>query len=80
VSSPSNQYAYSNEFVGNLLEQDEPVAMRVYTRLCIMTNEASRELKGRCPSGSTMEYVFHRDENLPMHPSLLAMGRHYFTW
>jgi hypothetical protein len=79
MSSQSNQVAYSNEFVGNLPGHADPVPVRVFTNLRMMTNEAMRELKGR-PADSAPTYVFHHDENLPMHPSLLAMGAHYFTW
>jgi hypothetical protein len=79
MSFQSNQVSYSKEFVGSLPGHADPVPVRIYTNLRIMRNEAARELKHR-PAGGAPTYVFHRDENLPMHPSLLAMGGHYFTW
>jgi hypothetical protein len=80
MAPQSNEIAYSNEFVGNLHGQIEPVPARVYTMMRLMSAEAARQFKSRAPVKGAPQYVFHGDENLPMHPSLLAMGSHSFTW
>jgi hypothetical protein len=80
MSSPSNEYAHNQEFVGDLAKLAEPVPVRVHTRLRMMSEESARELQGSWSSDRAPNYSFGRKENLPLHPSLLAMGRHYFTW
>jgi len=46
-----------------------------------MTEATAREIKKYAHKSShAPRYVFDCGEDLPMHPSLRALGRHYFTW
>jgi hypothetical protein len=53
----------------------------VTTNLRMMSKATSREvwIYAKVATG-TPEYVFDPGEELPLHPSLRALGRHYFTW
>jgi len=81
MSSPSNEYAFAKEFAGHLHVKSEPVPVEVTTRLRVMTDPHSDEV--RRDQGQLFDkapqYVFGGG-NLPLHPSLQAMGRHYFRW
>ena len=80
MSNP-NEFAYAKQFEGNLSADSQPVPVKVTTRLRIM-NEISAEEIRRYSSHAfdkAPQYVFGGG-NLPLHPSLQAMGRHYFTW
>ena len=76
-----NEYTYAQQFDGNLHGSIEPVPMRIETKLGIMTDETARDLKkqdhrwNRAP-----QYTFGRNEDLPLHPTLLATAHHYFKW
>ena len=81
MSSPSNEFTYGKEIVGNLLDGSEPVPARVHTRLRVTTEMTVREVqehKGRAHWVPT--YIFGHGGELPVQPSLQALGRHYFTW
>jgi hypothetical protein len=76
-----NEYTYAKQFEGNLRGSSEPVPMRVNTNLRMMTEAATREFpKQDLRLNRIPIYIFERRENLPLHPSLQARGRHYFTW
>ena len=79
--SNSNEFAYAKQFDGNLKGDSEPVPVKVTTRLRIMTGQCPDQIQkyssrafDRAP-----EYAFGGG-TLPVHPSLQAMGQHYFTW
>jgi hypothetical protein len=81
MSSPSNEFTYGKEHVVNLSDGSQSVPARVHTRLRVTTELTAREVqehKGRTPCVPT--YIFGHGGELPLHPSLQALGRHYFTW
>lgn len=77
----SNEFTYAKQFDGNLRADSQPVPVKVTTRLRVMTDSTVNEIrKYRSQSfDKRPDYVFGGG-NLPLHPSLQAMGRHYFTW
>lgn len=79
--SNSNEYAYAKQFIGNLRTQSEPVPVQVTTRLRVMSQHTSAEVckYNSHAFGTAPQYVFGGG-SLPLHPSLQAVGRHYFTW
>ena len=78
--SNSNDYAYTKEFEGNLLADSKPVPVKVTTRLRINTDTADEIRKLYSHEYDKMPEYAPGKGNLPLHPSLLAMGRHYFKW
>ena len=81
MASPKNEYDYAKEFVGNLRAKSEPVPVRVTTRLRVVMGISAVEVeqhKSRSDDAAP-RYVVGTG-NLPLHPSLQAMGRHYFSW
>jgi hypothetical protein len=75
-----NKYEYAKEFDGNLHKDSEFVPVRVKTNLRIMSKEDARQAWiHRLPYG-VPEYRFLGSETVPMHPSIEALGRHYFTF
>lgn len=80
MSPQGNQNEYAKEFEGDLRGASEPVPVRVKTSLRVMSKEdALQAWIHRLPYG-VPEYRFKDSTTLPMHPSLEAIGRHYFTW
>ncbi len=75
-----NEYDYAKEFDGNLHRQAEPVPVRITTRLRMMGADAAREIRQYSASHKVPLYAFQVGNDLPMHPSLEASGRHFFTW
>jgi hypothetical protein len=76
-----NENIYTQQFDGDLRGNQESIPAHVTTNLRMMTGETAREIrKYRHHSNSVPQYVFEHGEDLPMHPSLRALGRHYFTW
>lgn len=81
MSANWNEYAYRQQFEGNLRGSSEPVPMRVNTSLRIMSQEMVQELlKLDHRASGAPQYVFMRRDDLPLHPSLQATGLHYFEW
>lgn len=80
MSSPRSGYAYAKEFVGNMRAESEPVPVRVNTRLRVMTPETAREVQKYGHMNEVPQYEIGSGGELPLHPSLQAMGRHYFEW
>lgn len=76
-----NDFTYARQFNGNLRAESEPVPVKVTTRLRVMTENTASEIKKYSSTAfdKAPQYVFGGG-NLPLHPSLQAMGRHYFTW
>jgi len=81
MSSHSNEYAYAKEFNGNLRRESKPVPVQITTRLRIMTDQTAGDIRkySNRAFDAPPQYVFGGG-NLPLHPSLQAVGRHYFTW
>ena len=79
--SNQNEIAYAKQFDGNLSADSKPVPAKVTTQLRIMTATTAAEIRKYSSHAfdKAPQYVFGV-ENLPLHPSLQAMGRHYFTW
>ncbi len=78
MESRWNDFEYAKEFEGNL--HPGPVPARVSTKVHMMTEEMVREVRLYRTPFSVPQYAFNCDPELPMHPSLEAMGRHYFRW
>jgi len=70
------------KLAGNMRAKPEGVSTRVVTRLRIMTEETARQVKMEYDqsANSVPRYEFGCGKNLRLHPSLQAIGRHYFTW
>jgi len=70
------------QLAGNLRAKPEGVSTRVVTRLRIMTEETARQIQKQHgqSANSVPRYEFGCGKNLRLHPSLQAIGRHYFTW
>jgi predicted metal-dependent phosphotriesterase family hydrolase len=81
MSSNRNDYAYSQQFVGNLHTESEAVPVMVNTNLRIMTEEKARVMQ-RDDVRPNRVPLYHLEdgESSPLHPSVQAIGRHYFTW
>ena len=79
--SNSNEYAYAREFEGNLRADSRPVPVKVTTRLRVLSDNSADEIQkyGSHVFDTAPEYSLGEGK-LPLHPSLQAMGRHYFTW
>jgi len=79
--SNSNEYAYAKQFDGNLSAHSQPVPVKVTTRLRVMSDHSAEEIHKYSSHAfdKAPAYVFGGG-NLPLHPSMQAMGRHYFTW
>jgi hypothetical protein len=81
MSSPSNEFTYGKEHVGNLRDGSHSVPARIHTRLRVTTQLTAREVhehEGRAHCLPT--YIFGHGAELPLRPTLQAMGRHYFKW
>lgn len=79
--SQSNEYPYTRQFDGNMPAHSEPVPVKVTTRLRIMPETTATEIRQYRSRAldAPPQYVFGGG-SLPLHPSLQAVGRHYFTW
>jgi hypothetical protein len=80
MSSPRNEHTFAQEFYGNLRGAIEPVPARIKTTLRVMNQETAREVQKYALPNSPPLYAFGKGWDLPLHPSLEATGRHYFTW
>ncbi len=79
--SHSEGFAYTQQFDGNMPAHSEPVPIKVTTRLRVMSEGTARQVRqySNRAFDAPPQYVFGGG-NLPLHPSLQAVGRHYFTW
>ena len=76
-----NENTYEQQFDGSLRRSPKSRPVAVTTNLRMMDAEMSREVRiyaRQIPDAP--KYVFDPGEDLPIHPSLRALGRHYFTW
>jgi hypothetical protein len=72
---------FAVQLASKLRADSEPAPTRVVTRLRIRTEETDREFqKCRQNANSVPRYVFGNRRNLPLHPSLQAIGSHCFSW
>ncbi len=76
-----NDFTYARQFNGNLRAQSEQVPVKVTTRLRVMNKSTADQIHNYSSPDfdKAPAYVFGKG-NLPLHPTLQAMGRHYFTW
>jgi hypothetical protein len=76
-----NENTYEQQFDSSLRSSPKTRPVPVTTNLRMMSKATSREvwIYAKVATG-TPEYVFDPGEELPLHPSLRALGRHYFTW
>jgi hypothetical protein len=76
-----NENTYTQQFDGNLRRSPKSRPVAVTTNLRLMSEQTSREVRNYAhqAQGAPL-YVLDPGEDLPMHPSLRALGRHYFTW
>ena len=81
MSFNSNEYDYEKEFIGNFRTESQPVPVKVKTHLRLMSKPPSTEFRRYSNQvfDTPPQYVFGGG-SLPLHPSLQAVGRHYFTW
>ena len=80
MSSPQDEFTFAKEFAGDLRGKSEPVRVRINTSLRVMTEETVREAQKYIQPGGVSLYISGLKEELPLHPILQSMGRHYFTW
>lgn len=76
-----NDFTYARQFNGNLRAESDPVPVKVTTRLRVMNESTATEIRKYSSQAFDKAplYVFGGG-SLPLHPSLQATGRHYFTW
>lgn len=76
-----NENTYEQQFDGRLKGSPKSRPVAVTTNLRMMTEETAREIKIYArQSPHPPRYIFDCGEDLPLHPSLRALGRHYFGW
>lgn len=76
-----NENTYEQQFDGSLKRSPKARPVAVTTNLRMMTEPTAREIRHYAHQApSAPRYVFDCGEDLPLHPSLRALGRHYFTW
>lgn len=76
-----NDFTYARQFNGNLRVQSEPVPVKLTTRLRVMNKGTEDQMrKYSSPAFDKAPVYVFGGGNLPLHPTLQAMGRHYFTW
>lgn len=81
MSDRDDSEVFAVELAGTLRADSDPAPARVFTRLRIRSEETDREVqKYRQDASSVPWYVFGSDKDLPLHPSLQAIGSHYFSW
>lgn len=76
-----NENTYSKQFDGRLQRSPKVRPVPVTINVRMMTDETAHEVSGYVSQavGAPL-YVFDCGEDLPRHPTLRALGRHYFTW
>lgn len=76
-----NDFTYARQFNGNLRAESDPVPVKVTTQLRVMNESTAKEIrKYNSPAFDKAPLYVFGGGNLPLHPSLQALGRHYFTW
>lgn len=76
-----NENTYTQQFDGSLKRTPKSRPAPVTTSLRLMDQDTAREIRiyARQAPGAPL-YVLDPGEDLPLHPSLRALGRHYFSW
>jgi hypothetical protein len=76
-----NENTYEQQFDSSLRRGPKSRPVPVTTNLRMMDAATAREIQvyAREAEGVPL-YVLDPGEKLPLHPSLRALGRHYFTW
>ncbi|HTM16365.1 MAG TPA: hypothetical protein VL135_05660 [Terracidiphilus sp.] len=76
-----NENTYEQQFDSSLRRSPKSRPVPVMTNLRMMDQATAREVRvyAKEAAGAPWYEVESRDA-LPLHPSLRAMGRHYFTW
>jgi hypothetical protein len=76
-----NENTYEQQFDSSLRRSPRSRPVPVTTNLRMMDQATAREIRIYAQDApATPLYVFDPGENLPLHPTLRALGRHYFTW
>jgi hypothetical protein len=76
-----NENTYEQQFDSSLRRGPKSRPVPVVTNLRLMDQATTREISIYAVQGSTSpQYDFECDEQAGLHPSLRALGRHYFTW
>lgn len=76
-----NENTYEKQFESSLRRSPKSRPVPVTTNLRMMDQASSREMRIYArQSPAAPRYVLDPGEELPLHPSLRALGRHYFTW
>jgi len=75
-----NENTYEQQFDSNLRRSPKSRPVPVTTNLRMMDQATAREVRIYAGHAGAPQYVFDPGEDLPIHPSLRALGRHYFTW
>ena len=76
-----NENTYTKQFDGTLRRSPKSRPVAVTTNLRLMNDSTAREVRIYAQEAAgAPRYVLDPGEELPQHPSLRALGRHYFTW
>ena len=76
-----NENAYEQQFDSSLRRGPKSRPVPVTTNLRMMDTATAREIRIYAhEAAGTPLYQLDPGDNLPLHPSLRALGRHYFTW
>jgi hypothetical protein len=76
-----NENTYEQQFEGSLRRSPKSRPVAVTTNLRMMNEPAAREIRMYAQQApGAPQYVIDCGEDLPLRPSLRALGRHYFTW
>ena len=76
-----NENTYQQQFDSSLRRSPKSRPVPVTTNLRMMDVATAREVRVYAQHAAAVPlYVLDPGEDLPLHPSLRALGRHYFTW
>jgi hypothetical protein len=76
-----NENTYEQQFDSSLRRSPKSRPVPVTTTLRMMDQATAREMRIYATAANGKpHYVVDPGEDLPLHPSLRALGRHYFTW
>lgn len=76
-----NENTYEHQFESSLRRGPKSRPVPVTTNLRLMDRATVREIMIYADEASGIpRYEVESRDGLPLHPSLRAMGRHYFTW
>ena len=76
-----NENTYEQQFDSSLRRGPKSRPVPVTTNLRLMDRSTARELQIYAEEAAGVpRYELETRDARPLHPSLRAMGRHYFTW